>query len=151
MSPDFRSPSDAELRLLEMLWRLGPRTVREVAHELYGEPSTVQYRTVQVQLDRLSKKGLVERDRDGRPQRFKALVDRSHFIGEELQTMADRVCEGSLAPLLLNLAGRAKLSDDQRDALMKIIESTEDDDAGESAESDAADPRTNEQRSEEGQ
>ena len=34
-------------------WRI---TVRDLANRLYGEPSTVQYRTVQVQLDRLVKK-----------------------------------------------------------------------------------------------
>lgn len=122
MNSAFRSPSDAELRVLDVLWRRGPQSVREVAFDLYGEPTSVQYRTVQVQLDRLEKKQLVARDRDETPHRFTATVDRKHFIGEELQTMADKVCEGSLAPLLLNLAGKAKLSDSEREELRKLLD-----------------------------
>lgn len=122
MTTDFRTPSDAELRVLDVLWRLGTRTVRQVAVELYGTPTTVQYRTVQVQLDRLAKKGLVARLRGTSPHLFRASVDRSRFIGEELQSMADKVCEGSLAPLLLNLAGRAKLSARQREELRMLLE-----------------------------
>lgn len=124
--PDFTSPSDAELRVLDILWRDGPLTVRRVADELYGSPTGVQYRTVQVQLDRLAKKGLVECLREHTPYSFRAAVDRARFLGVELQSMADKVCEGSLAPLLLNLAGRAKLTETEREELRRLLE--EDDD-----------------------
>ena len=119
--PERKSPTNAELRLLDELWKRAHQTVRELATALYRDPSSVQYRTVQVQLDRLEKKGMVQRDRDQQPHRFAAAVDRGRFLGEELQSMADKVCEGSLAPLLLNLAGRAKLSDDERRELWKLL------------------------------
>ena len=118
---DFHSPSNAELRVLEALWDLGPSTVRALATTLYGEPSKVQYRTVQVQLDRLEKKCLVQRERSESPQRFAAAVDRGRFIGAELQSMADKVCEGALGPLLMNLAGNAQLSQAERQALLELL------------------------------
>ena len=40
--------------------------------------------------------------------------------------MADKVCDGSLAPLLLNLAGKARLSTAQRDELRKLLEDDDD-------------------------
>jgi len=118
---DFQSPSNAELRVLDALWRLGPSTVRELANALYGQPSNVQYRTVQVQLDRLEKKRLIGRERSDSPQRFAAKVDRASFIGGELQTMADKVCDGSLGPLLLNLARKAQLSAIEREELSRLL------------------------------
>ena len=39
MTSDFRNPSDAELRVLDVLWRAGAATVRDVANELYGDPT----------------------------------------------------------------------------------------------------------------
>ena len=122
MSSELPRPTDAELRLLDELWRSGPLPVREIANQIYGEPTTVQYRTVQVQLDRLVKKGLIEKDQSVSPQHYAAAFERSQFIGAELQTMADRMCEGSLTPLLLNLAGQAQLDADQKARLRALLE-----------------------------
>lgn len=127
--PEHKSPTNAELRLLDELWQQADQTVRQVATALYQDPTSVQYRTVQVQLDRLEKKGLVIRDRSVQPHRFRATVDRGHFLGDELQSMADKVCEGSLAPLLLNLAGRVRLTDEQRQELLDLLGDDEDDGA----------------------
>lgn len=113
--------SNAELRLLDALWRSGPLTIRAVAEALYGEPSAVQYRTVQVQLDRLEKKGLVARDRTAMAHTFTATAERERFIGEQLQDLADKVCDGSLTPLLLSLAQAAELSEKDRRALWRLI------------------------------
>ena len=54
-------PTDAELAILQVLWRRGPSTVREVHEELKGEHSTV-YTTVLKLLQIMTEKGLVKRD-----------------------------------------------------------------------------------------
>ena len=88
---------------------------------------------MQVQLDRLEKKGLVRRDRSKRPLLFVPTASRDAVIGDELQQLADKVCEGSLAPLILNLAQRAQLSAGEKAELWKLLadESADGDDAGE--------------------
>ena len=116
------SPTNAELALLDVLWANGPSTVREVATAIHGEPTAVQYRTVQVLMHRLERKALVAGDRDVSPHRFSAAIGRGELIGDELQRVADKVCEGSLAPLLLNLARTATLSADDRAQLWKLLE-----------------------------
>ncbi len=120
MSPKTR-PTEAEFRLLDELWEGGALTVRALAEHLYGEPTAVQYRTVRVQLSRLEKKALVECNATVTPHEFVATVDRSSFIGAQLQGMADDVCDGALAPLLLNLAGRTSLTDKERRELLELL------------------------------
>lgn len=118
---DTPRASNAELRLLDVLWGEPGLTVRACAERLYGQPSAVQYRTVQVQLDRLEKKGLVSRDRTGTAHAFTPTVERDAFLGDQLQSLADRVCDGSLTPLLLNLAEHAELSEDDRRRLWRLL------------------------------
>lgn len=57
---------DLELAVMEVLWRNdGPASVRGVHERLRGDRG-VAYTTVMTVLDRLSKKGVVERELDGR-------------------------------------------------------------------------------------
>lgn len=120
--PPPDSPTNAELCVLDVLWHAPDRTVREIANALHGDATAVQYRTVQVLLQRLEKKGLCRCDRSAAPHRFAATVGRSELIGDELQRVADKVCDGSLAPLLLSLARSAKLTRRQRAELWKLLE-----------------------------
>jgi len=122
MSPRDSRPSNAELAVLDALWKQSPLTVREVANAVHGAPTPVQYRTVQVQLDRLEKKGLVTRDRSCAPQVFSPTVDRGQVIGEELKQIADKVCEGSFAPLLMNLAKGADLTEAEKAELLRLLQ-----------------------------
>ena len=126
MTDSHPHASNAELRLLDVLWRTGGQTVRAIAEELYGAPTAVQYRTVQVQLDRLEKKGLVSRDRTGSAHTFTTAVDRDRFIGRQLASIANKVCDGSLTPLLLNLAQSVKLTNDEKRELWKLLGEEED-------------------------
>jgi predicted transcriptional regulator len=120
--PPSESPTNAELGVLDELWRSPGATVREIANAMHGSATPVQYRTVQVLLQRLEKKGLARGSRGETPHRFTATVGRSELIGDELQRVADKVCDGSLTPLLLSLAEKTRLSAEQRAALWKLLE-----------------------------
>ena len=61
-------PTDAELDILAVLWRLGPGTVREV-HEAMGKDSG--YTTTLKQMQMMTEKGLlVSRRRNRSPEIF---------------------------------------------------------------------------------
>lgn len=78
-----------ERQVLDVVWRRGETTVRDVVKAL-GE--TIAYTTLMTTLDRLYKKGLLERRKDGRAFLYKAVVTR-----EELeQGIAEDVIEGLL-------------------------------------------------------
>jgi predicted transcriptional regulator len=123
-----RSPqdvTDAELAILEVLWDRGSATVRELTEQLYAGCSASQHATVQKLLERLEGKGCARRDRSVWPHVFKAAVDRASLIGRKLQQTADRLCEGSIQPLLMHLVKAGKLSTAERRSLRELLDQLE--------------------------
>lgn len=117
--------SSTELQLLDELWKESPRTIRELCDSIYGDTSTSFYATVQSLLDRLEKKGWVLRDRSSFKHTFSPIKQRSEFIGQQIQGVADSVCGGSVAALLGHLAEGDSLSTTERKQLRKLIEGNE--------------------------
>jgi predicted transcriptional regulator len=116
--------TDAELAILQVLWDRGAATVRELTAELYPAGTGSDVATVQKLLQRLEEKQCVKRNRKQWPHVFQPAVDRDDLIDRQLQTMADKLCEGRLEPLLTHLV-RAKLSDDQRRKLRGLLDDLE--------------------------
>ncbi len=88
-----------EERVLDLLWRSrSERSVREVQEELQGG---LAYTTVMTTLDRLFKKGLLERRRDGLAYLYAARVSRAAFAAGLLRRALGRILDrGAAAPLL---------------------------------------------------
>ena len=123
MASNDRNVSDAELGVLEVLWSRGRATVREITSEVYEDQSFSKYQSVQKLLERLEKKGCVKRERSATAHVFEPTVERDEIIGYRLQQVAETLCEGSLTPLLMHLAGRTRLKPSERDALQKLMNS----------------------------
>jgi BlaI family transcriptional regulator, penicillinase repressor len=122
MSHEPLSVTDAELAILEMLWEQGAMTIAELTTALYGKRTTSRYATVQKLLERLEAKQCVVRDRSSFAHRFAAAIERADLISHRLQDVAEKLCEGSLTPLLLHLVGRTRLSSQDRKRLHKLID-----------------------------
>ena len=72
-------------------------------------------------LDRLEIKGLVGRDRSSMTHVFHAIATRDDFIGSQLRAMADKLCGGSVTPLLTNLLQREQFSVEERRELRELL------------------------------
>lgn len=116
------SVTDAELSVLEILWRRGPLPIRQIAEALYPGGKTSEYATVQKLLERLEAKCCVERDRSSFVHVVRAVVDRTDLLDQELSEVAEKLCEGSLTPLLLHLATTHRLTPRERQALELLLE-----------------------------
>jgi len=123
VSSKSQNVTDGELRVLEVLWRCGTATVREITAEVYEEQTFSKYQSVQKLLERLENKGCVKRDRTSSAHQFEPIVNRDEIIGRRLQQVAETLCDGSLTPLLMHLAGRTRLKPKEREALRKLINS----------------------------
>ncbi|MFO7907052.1 MAG: BlaI/MecI/CopY family transcriptional regulator [Planctomycetota bacterium] len=123
MTSNDRSISDSELKILEVLWNRDRATVREITAEVYEEQSFSKYQTVQKLLERLEKKGCVKRKRGTPAHTFEPTVERDDIIGHRLEQVAEKLCGGSLTPLLMHLAGRTRLKPNEREAIQKLINS----------------------------
>ncbi len=120
-----RTPQDVtrtELSILQSLWDEGPLTIRLLTDKLYPGGGTSQYATVQKLLERLEAKGYVCRDRAGSAHTFSATVGRETLIGRQLQEVAEKLCGGSLTPLLTHLVRTKSLSDRERKELRALID-----------------------------
>jgi predicted transcriptional regulator len=122
MGRDPQDLPDAELAVLQLLWERGPSTIRQLADELYAQRTDATYATVQKLLDRLEAKGCVERDRSAWAHVFRAVIDRDEFIGRKLEAVAERLCGGSLTPLLTNLVRSQRLTPRERREIRKLMD-----------------------------
>ncbi len=121
-----RTPLDvteAELNVLEVLWERGPSTVRQIADVLYPGGGASKAATVLKLLERLEKDNrYVRRGRAQGVLLYSAKIDRDHLIGRRLEHLADRLCGGSLTPLLTHLVRSEKLSAGELQSLRDLIE-----------------------------
>lgn len=115
--------TDAEFAVLEPLWQAGPQTIRQLVARLYPGQSTSDYATVQKLLERLEAKQCVARDRSEFAHVFRATIAREQLIDEQLQSIADRLCDGSLVPVLNQLVRQVPLTRHERAELMQLLES----------------------------
>lgn len=125
MSHAAATITDAELAVLDALWTQGPATIRQIADVIYPRGTAAHYATVQKLLERLEAKRCVSRDRSGFAHVFAAAVERDDVIAERLKAVADQLCEGSLTPLLLQLASATRLTPEERAALKKLIDESD--------------------------
>jgi predicted transcriptional regulator len=114
--------TDAELAILQVLWDQGQATVRRLTDAIYPEGTASHYATVQKLLDRLEAKDCVTRNRGQWPHVFAATIEREELIGLRLRTMADKLCGGSLTPLLLHVLKTDQLSANERQDLRAYLE-----------------------------
>jgi BlaI family transcriptional regulator, penicillinase repressor len=102
--------TDTELAILQVLWDRQEATRRQITDVLYPGGGESHYATVQNLLGRLERKGFVEHSRGDGPLVFTAVVDRDELISRRLQGLADKLCGGAVAPLMMNLVRSQPLS-----------------------------------------
>ena len=121
MTKKTRDVTEAELGVLQVLWNHGSRTIREVAAILDAPNQDVYYATVKKLLERLDAKGFVRREPKGIAYLYAATVGRDELVGERLRVLSDSLCDGSVTPLLTQLAQHERLNKKQQAALMALI------------------------------
>ena len=114
--------TDAELTLLQQLWDEGEATTRRLTDAIHPDGTASHYATVQKLLERLEAKGCVRRDRARWPHVFAPAIDREELIGRRLRAMAEKLCGGSLTPLLTHLLRVERLSPRERDELRAFMD-----------------------------
>lgn len=120
-----RTPQDvtaAELAVLQVIWERQTATVRELTERLYPEGTPAQHATVQKLLERLEAKKYVKRNRKTWPHQFSAAVAREVLIVRQLQTTADKLCQGELHPLLTSLVKTRGMTAQERKSLRGLLD-----------------------------
>ena len=110
---------DSELRVLELLWRGGTLSAREIAAQAAEEVGWSKTTTYTV-LKKCVEKGLVERSEPG--FRCRALVSRQEVQRRETRELIDRMYGGSSDRLVASLLDGKTLSREEVDRLRRLVE-----------------------------
>jgi BlaI family transcriptional regulator, penicillinase repressor len=128
--PPTKSPTltEAELRLMDVLWQQGPSTVQQVLDAL-PRKSQLAYNSVLTTIRILEKKGYVRHIKDGRAHVYRPLVARSEATRSEISHLAHRFFENSREMLVLNILEDRGVDADELQRLRQLLEQTQPNDS----------------------
>lgn len=117
-----QSPSltDAEARVMAVLWRLRTASVGDVVSAL-AETQPVSYSTVQTILRILETKGYVAHEKVARAFTYRPLIDERQARRRALRHLVGRLFEGSPALLVLNVLEDEEIDPAERAQLRRLI------------------------------
>ena len=113
--------TEAELRLMEVLWDKGPCTIQQVLEALPGKP-VLAYNSVLTTTRILEKKGYVRHVKDGRAHVYAPVLDRKEVTRSEIRHLVSRFFSNSDEMLILNILEDRGVDQDEIDRLKQLLE-----------------------------
>ncbi len=121
-----RSPTltDAELRLMDILWEKGASTVSDVVEALPRRLS-LAYSTVLTTLRILERKGYVTHEKHGRAFVYHPVVGRKEASRKEVRHLLSRFFDNSPELLVLNVLENEEIDSAELKRLKKMVEESQ--------------------------
>lgn len=116
--------TEAELRLMEILWDKGSATVQQLLDGL-TERSPLAYNSVLTTIRILEKKGYVKHVKDGRAFLYSPLIERKEATRSEIRRLVNRFFGDSQELLVLNILEDRGMDVAQIDRLRKMLQESE--------------------------
>lgn len=122
--PRSRSPAltDAEARVMSVLWRSGTAAVGDVVASLTTRKRPVSYSTVQTILRILEAKGYVAHDKVARAFVYRPVIDERQARRRALRQLVSRLFDDSPSLLVLNVLDDENMDPDELQRLKRLIE-----------------------------
>ena len=113
--------TEAELRLMDVLWQKGSATVQQVLETLPPKPS-LAYNSVLTTIRILEQKGYVKHIKDGRAHIYMPLVERKEATRFEIRHLANRFFKNSQDMLVLNILEDRGVDAEEVQRLRRLLE-----------------------------
>lgn len=117
-------PTDAELEILNVLWKRGPSTVREV-YEALLENKDKGYTTILKLMQIMAEKGLVSRDESDRTHIYEAERAQDETQRQLLSDLLDRAFNGSATKLVMQALSSKKASSEDLAEIRRMLDELE--------------------------
>ena len=117
-----RTLTDAELRIMEILWAKGSATVAEVVEALDDQDA---YTTILTFMRILKAKGYLSTRKEGRAYVFAPRVDRATAARKAVQQLLSKFFAGSPSELVLAFLREEELTPQELDRLKREITESE--------------------------
>ncbi len=112
--------TEAEWKIMEVLWESAPRTMAEITHAL--APSTGWTRhTVITLLKRMQEKGSVAVDETGPVKTYRPMVNRADASQAQTKRFLNHVFSGKASLLVQNLVDTGEISLSEMEEILSII------------------------------
>ncbi|HUP11886.1 MAG TPA: BlaI/MecI/CopY family transcriptional regulator [Niastella sp.] len=114
-------PTESELEILQILWKKGNASVREVHEELL-QTKEAGYTTTLKLMQIMHEKGLVKRDDSIKTHIYQAAVSKEKTQKHLLNKMINTVFGGSPGELVMQALGNHKASAEELEEIQKILD-----------------------------
>lgn len=123
MSKTTFKPTEGEMEILQVLWKKGNCTVREVHEDLNKKDAgyTTTLKLMQIMLE----KGLVKRDASSKTHIYTALINQEKTQQQLVNKMIDNVFNGSAARLVMQALGNNSASQEEIDLIKDYLNKLE--------------------------
>jgi BlaI family transcriptional regulator, penicillinase repressor len=116
--------TEAELRIMNVLWQKGSATVHDVLESLHENPP-LAYNSVLTIVRILEKKGYVRHIKDRRAHVYTPQVDRQVASRSEVRRLVSRFFGNSHEMLVLNILEDESIDAEELDRLRQLLEGRE--------------------------
>ncbi len=121
MVAENNSLGPLEADIMQVIWRMQKATVQDVYEELSNNRN-IAYNTVMTVMTRLSQKGILKRQKDGRAYLYFPKTTKSEVGNGMLQYVIDKIFGGSKVPVISQLLDGTELSDEELKVLERLVE-----------------------------
>ena len=113
--------TEAEQRLMEVLWAKGASTVHQVLQSLPAQPA-LAYNSVLTTIRILEKKGYVQHSKDGRAHVYMPLVGRQEATRSAVRSLVNRFFQNSHELLVLNVLEDKSITAEELKRLNSLLQ-----------------------------
>ena len=118
-------PTNAEFKILSVIWDRQSATVREVLNHL-KQFEDIGYTTVLKVMQIMTEKGLLKRNAKVKPQLYPAAVPQEKTQGVLLNDLLDRAFNGATGSMVLQLLSNKKASSEELRQIREMLNKLED-------------------------
>jgi BlaI family transcriptional regulator, penicillinase repressor len=112
--------TEAELRIMNVLWEMGSGTVQQVLDSITQTP-TLAYNSVLTTIRVLERKGYLKHLKDGRAHVYTPLVGQQEATRSEIRHLVSRFFKNSQEQLVLNLLEDQGIGQEEIDRLREML------------------------------
>ena len=113
--------TEAELRIMNVLWQSGVGTVQQVLEALSAKPA-LAYNSVLTTIRVLENKGYVKHVKDGRAHVYVPVIARQEATRSEIRHLVNRFFKNSHDQLVLNILEERGLDPDELKRLRQMLD-----------------------------
>ena len=125
--PRRKTPTltEAELRIMNVLWQRGAATVQQILDDLPNRPP-LAYNSVLTTVRILERKGYLGHVKDGRAHVYEPLIGRKDATRSEIRHLVSRFFRNSHEALVLNILEDDEIADEELERLRKMLDRRQD-------------------------